>query len=181
MAPSYDAPMGSDDRTLVHRLTSLPRKILHHHEVEGLAELILHELGHESAFGLKRATYLVDNPDFDHLVGVAGFCKNECKFHQKDLWQDPHAFRKDMMQAPFRSLIKKLLKTSLHRREIDLEKSSDILELGKMMGMEKPHYLSWNLRHGNHGLFIFEKEKEIDEWQNNLLTNVASLLGLCSI
>lgn len=169
----------SKEHGLVERLTRLPHKILAHHDIEGLSELVLHELGHDSCFGLKRAMYLVDNPDFDHLVGVAGFCKSECELHKSDLWEDPQTFHKDMESARFHNDLKKLAKKSLKKQEIDLHDSHDIKDLGQSMGMEDPAFFSWNVRHGNHGLLIFEKDKEISPWHHGLLANIVSLLGLC--
>ena len=62
---------------------------------------------------------LIDNPDFDHLKGVASFTKEECPLHQEDIWQNPESFAHDMSAAPYHHDIKKVLKTSLKRKDID--------------------------------------------------------------
>ena len=74
---------------LIKNLSKLPHRILQNYHLAALSEIILHELGHKDCFDFKRAVYLVDNPDFDHLVGVAGFCNGECKHHKSDLWDCP--------------------------------------------------------------------------------------------
>ena len=72
-----------DNKQLVDLLLELPNRILHHEDLEPLAQIILHEVCHKDRLGLKRATYLVDNPDFGCMRGVAGYCKDECKYHKE--------------------------------------------------------------------------------------------------
>ncbi len=163
---------------IVHRVAKLPHKILQFHDVDGLAQMILHELSHKPIFNLKKATYLVDNPDFDHLIGVAGFCCAECHHHKEDLWQTPHSFVTDMENATFHNDVKKFLKNSLRRKDINLNDSEDIIGLAHFLGMQQPGYFSWNMKHGNHGVLIFDKgEQEFPDWKKQFLMNAAALLS----
>jgi hypothetical protein len=168
-----------DDHGLIKTIMGLPHKILCHHDIEQLHGIVLHELGHDSCFGLKKAVYLVDNPDFDHLVGRAGFCKNECKYHKSDLWEDPALFHQDMKEAEFYNAVRLLSKYSLKKKGIDLDDSEDVLLLGREMGMQSPHFYSWRMKHGNHGLLLFEKEKDFTSWRQGVFNNIIALLGLC--
>lgn len=170
------------DLNLANHLSGLLHKVLFYHEVDGLPDMILHELGHDNCFGLKKATYLVDNPDFDHLLGVAGFCKNECPYHKNDLWQNPYTFKNDMKKAQYHNDVKNFLRDSLRRRDINLNDSEDVKELGVNLGIESPNYFSWNMKHGNHGLLIFEQgNRPINTWRRNFLANIAALLSFCAI
>jgi len=166
---------------LIDHVSQLPHKILEHHHVDSLVEMILHEIGHDKGFGLKRAIYLVDNPDFDHLVGAAGFCKGECKFHKSDIWHAPHTFSHDMKDAEFHNNVKKFFKNSLKRKDVNLEDARDIQELAKVTGVNDPQFFSWNMKHGNHGILIFDQEGELSPKKRNLLNNSVALLSLCSI
>jgi hypothetical protein len=169
-----------NDKILLEQLVALPQRILKHHEVDDLAQIVLHSLSHPQGFGLKRATYLMDNPDFDHLKGVASFTDDECKHHKEDIWQAPESFKDDMIEAPYHHSIKKFLDVSLRKKDIDLHSSQDIKELGKILGMDDPLFFSWHMRHGNHGLLIFEQGKALDLWQTHLLNNFAALLSMCA-
>ena len=172
----------SDDHRLISHLSGLLGKVLQHHDVDGLPDMILHELGHDSCFGLKRATYLVDNPDFNHLLGVAGYCKEECPCHKENLWETPNTFKEDMKNAYYHNDVKKFLHDSLKRKDIDLSSVKDVEHLGKHLGIANPAYFAWNMKHGNHGLLLFEEtEKPIGEWRESLLANVAALLSFCGI
>ncbi|MFH1643916.1 MAG: hypothetical protein ABIA74_01955 [bacterium] len=169
-------------QSIIRYLSALPHKILQFHDLDGLAQMILHELAHKPAFNLKRATYLVDNPDFDHLIGVAGFEEQECHLHKVDLWQSPDLFSNDMQEANFHNDIKKFLKNSLKKNDINLNNSQEVSGLGHFLGMKEPDYFSWNMKHGNHGILLFDKgEHDLPEWKRELLMNAAALLSLCSI
>ena len=99
-------------KPMAQRLLYIPQKILCHHEIEALPQIIMHDLGHKEHLDLNRATFLIDNPDFDFLRGVAGFCKDECKFHKSDLWEDPCSFHQDMSEAVFHKNMKCFLLNS---------------------------------------------------------------------
>ena len=171
-----------DDHRLASYLSGLLRKILHHHDVDGLSQIVLHELGHENSFGLKRATYLVDNPDFDHLVGVAGFCNKECCHHKKNMWESPETFVCDMKDAEYNNSVKNFLKYSLRKKDVNLNDSQEVKDLGKDLGLETPKILSWKMRHGNHGLLLFDKgEKDHSRWKSDFLHNIVALLSFCGI
>lgn len=171
-----------EDYKLTSNLSSLLHKVLNYHDVDGLSEMVLHELGHDNCFGLKRATYLVDNPDFDHLLGVAGYCKKDCSCHKKDLWQDPYSFQSDMKSAEYHNQIQKFLNNSLKRKDINLNDSKEVRELGVQLGIQVPEFFSWNMKHGNHGLLIFEQgEQPVNDWRKKLLSNIAALLSFCGI
>ena len=151
--------LDKDYYKLVEHMSQLPHKILQHHYLEALPQIILHELGHNhTGFGFKRAVYLVDNPDFDHLVGSAGFCCEECKHHKENMWHEPHTFVEDMKEAQFHNEMRKIIRQSLKRKDIDLNNHNDVKELGRYLGFACPDSFSWNMKHGNHGILIFEKE-----------------------
>lgn len=157
---------------LVDSLSALPHKILQHYHLGYLPQIILHELGHDHCFDLKRAIYLVNNPDFNHLVGIAGFCCKECVLHKKDLWSDPQAFPADMKDATFHNEIKKFVGSSLNDPK-------ELMALGLELGLTNPQVFTWHMKHGNHGILIFEQDHDIAPWKQSLLHNAAALLSLC--
>ena len=176
-----DPTLTERDRCLVDLVTGLPRKILRYHNVDGLAQMVLHELGHDGGFGFQRATYLIDNPDFDHLRGVAGYSHQECKYHKDNIWDNPDCFRQDMEQAEFHNNVRSILNNSFKRNDINLDDADDVRELGSQLGMEEPSFFSWDMKHGNHGLFIYEKDDNICLWRHGLLKNISAMLSMCGI
>ncbi|KKP24775.1 MAG: hypothetical protein SZ59_C0001G0093 [candidate division TM6 bacterium GW2011_GWF2_28_16] len=176
------------DTQLASQLSGLLHKVLNFHEVDGLSQMVLHELGHENSFSFNRATYLIDNPDFNHLLGVAGYSCDECHFHKQDLWQDPYSFLKDMDSAQYHNKVKTFLNDGLKKTDLNLESSKEIHELGNILGLEKPEFLFWKMKHGNNGLLLFESklnnqdlEPESFNWRRAFLHNITALLSFCGI
>lgn len=165
---------------IAHSLLQLPHKILRYHDVDHLPKLVLHELARDEHFGLNNAAYLVDNPEFDCLKGVAGYSKEECGLHRENLWDDPHAFDGEMHDASFHNSIKKFVQdASVKRREIDVHNPEDLAELGARLGLKNPSFVTWNMRHGNHGILLFEEGQATCARRRDLLSHAAALLGLC--
>jgi hypothetical protein len=173
--------LSEHERGLIDVVTGLPHKILRYHSLDNLSQMVLHELGHDTGFGFDRATYLVDNPDFDHLVGVAGFDRTECPLHKKNIWEHPECFCKDMESSQFNAHVRKMANASFTRQNINLNDAHDVRALGFELGIKNPDFFSWNMKHGNHGLFIFEKTDAICLWRQGLLKNMSALLSMCSV
>lgn len=160
-------------------LLTLPHKIVRFYDTDGLAPLVLHELGHNSSLGLTKAGYLIDNPDFDCLRGVAGYAQDECKHHKQDVWQEPHTFASDMQDAQFH---KKLAQFSHHSFTRDKQNNIDeavLRDIGTMLGMNNASWVMWKMKHGNNGVLLFEGNDMHHARQRNLLHNAAALLSLC--
>jgi hypothetical protein len=161
-------------------LTEIPKKILALHGRENIAELVLHDLSHENCFDLKKAAYFVDNPDFNCLKGVAGISTKEVP---KDLWQDVWAhnekFSTYMRNAVFNKKVREFSQCSL-RAGKGLN-DQEIQLLSNNLGIENPRYFSLDLKHGNHGLFVFEKNSDEHKHLDEHISHGASLLGFCPI
>ncbi len=171
---------GNSEQELLSMLLDLPNKILNHHEVDGLAQLILHDVAHENHFGLKRASYLIDNPEFDCLRGVAGYVDSECKHHQHDMWTTPHSFAHDMREAAFHNRLLQLEQRSIKRNTKASNHLDDVRNIAMDLGMVNPWVYAKDLRHGNHGILIVEEGvKRLDEDDHELLAHISSILGLC--
>ena len=164
-------------------LWELPHKMVNYHEAESLKHMILHEFGHHDLLGQKQATFLVDNPDFNCIHGIAGFSHEDCNHHKNDMWSDPYSFSKDMQGAPFHNTIQQLNSIphesiiKKNNGKID-EKAYD--ELCERLGMKNTSFIHWKMKHGNHGILLFEDaEKEKTGQQKTLLHNLVALLSLC--
>lgn len=179
MVCSQPVTLESVDEALIERLLELPSKILTHHDVHGLEQIVLHDLSHGNNFGFSKATYLIDNPDFDCLKGVAGFCQDECCHHQEDVWTRPDSFMHDMHHATFHRDMNNFLHHGLRDKEKHVHNEDDVKELGLKLGLKNPSCLIWNMRHGNHGILVFEDGNHHLERRATWLKHFATLLSLC--
>jgi hypothetical protein len=165
---------------VAHSILQLPHHILRYHDVDELPQLVLHDLGHESNFGLNKAAYLVDNPEFNCVKGVAGFNRDECSFHRENVWEAPHEFGGDMRDAVFHNNMKNFVQDmSVRRRDLDVHNPDDLAVLGTTLGLKNPSFFTWNMRHGNHGILLFEEGREWCARHRDLLSYAAALLSLC--
>jgi hypothetical protein len=170
--------VGSDDQALLTMLLDLPNKILNYHEVNGLAQMILHDVSHDEHFSFRRASYLIDNPAFDCFRGIAGYVSDECKHHHQNLWQDPHTFAYDMREAKFHNILLQLGGKSIKNKgsnHLDVVRS-----VAYDLGMSNPWVYPQELRHGNYGILIVEEgNKRLVADDHELLSHISAILGLC--
>jgi hypothetical protein len=160
-------------------LSKLPGKILSIQGLDNVTEFVLHDLCHDQCFGLRRAAYFVDNPDFDWVKGIAGFSRDEAFGGGESLWKDPHAFSMHMQAAQFNQQVRMLNRTSSK-----LKKTSDeatTAELARELGLKDYGYCSWNMKHDNHGLVVYEKFNADDTYADDHLYNGLMLLSFCPV
>jgi len=159
-------------------LSWLPRKIVSIHGKDNVTEFVLHELMHEKCFNFDKAAYLINNPDFDCLKGVAGVCRQE-RTSMPDIWQSADQFSSHMLQAPFNQKVRSVMRKSLKK---DIEAQKDVLAmLANDLGFENHTFCSWNLKHDNQGFLVFEKsDKEALTSDDHLLSGL-SLLSFCPV
>ncbi len=166
------------NQSLLESLLGLHNRILSLHDVEDLPQLVLHDLGHDDHFGLNKAVYLVDNPDFDSLKGVAGFFRDECHFHKQNLWENPSLFSVDMTNAEFHQKTRQFRDGSIIRNAKDCVQDS-LEKLGLHLGINNPSCCTWSTRHGNQGILLFEGRNDMRESKKGLLSQIITLLSFC--
>ncbi len=167
----------SHEGQMITRLLDLPHKILSHHDTDGIEQLILYELAQEQSFGFDKASYLIDNPDFDCLKGVAGYDRSQCRLSVTNPWENPRASVLDLKNAQFNQQVLTLSQNSLCSRTPAVD-SDSIKELSGALGMRNPSFVTWKMKHGNHGILLFE-EGDKPHARRDLLQHFVALLGLC--
>ena len=163
---------------LILYLSSLPERILSIHGIENLTEFVLHDICHERSFGVDRAAFFVDNPDFNHMKGVSGFCKEESYPDWNEMWTDPRSFSLYMQSAPFNQKVRKFIGSSAKKsRKNDKELLKSVT--GELE-FENPSISMWNMKHNNHGFLVFEGDDEANKLDRHFV-NTLHLLAFCPI
>lgn len=167
------------ENRLLNHLNHLPRKMLMLHGADNVTEFVLHELCSCEGFNLERAAYFVDNPDFDCLKGVVGFSSQEAYHDSGAIWENPREFSLHMQKAPFNQKVRSLQRESMRRSG---ESDEHIVNaIASELGLDNPSYYSWDMKHDNHGILIFQPmNKEVDYNDKHLL-NGLSLLSFCPV
>lgn len=162
---------------ILRNLSQLPRLMTQVHGRDNLSQFLLHELCSESCFNLKKAAYFVDNPDFNCLRGLAGFsCDQAYPKHQK-IWHDPEGFSAHMERAPFNSKVR-----SISHKSVKHADDKHILhDLAATLDLKDGAHCSWNMRHDNFGLLVYEKADPKDKVVDEHLLDGMNLLSYCPI
>ena len=161
---------------MLNNLSNLPRKMLLLHDLDAIAELVLHELCSERCFNLNKAVYFVDNPDFDCMKGVAGFSRDESYKGGEHMWEDPHAFTEYVKSAPFNQKVRNMHHPSMKRNKTD---DTIIRSLAEECAITHPECHMWDMKHNNRGVFIYEKPEACDV--GDYIHNGVCLLSFCPI
>jgi len=161
-------------------LIGLPKKILSLHGRDNITEFVLHDLCQEDCFNLRRAAYFVNNPDFNCLKGVAGISLPDVpQGLWEDIWRQGEMFSTYMRNSPFNRAVRGVSQCSMQKTE--LQEGDLVKEVARKLGIERPSFHSVDMKHDNHGLFIFEKSNQDDGSIDRHLQNGASMLGFCPV
>ena len=163
---------------ILNHLSSLPKKVLSLHGRQHISDFVLHDLCNPQCFDIKKAAYLVDNPDFDCLKGVAGFSDEEA-YGSNTMWENPDLFVAHIEKSPFNNKVRSILKTSMSRSHKSEQETTQMI--GEYLGILKPVYCSWPMRYDNHGILIYESEPNSCNVSSDILLNGACLLGFCPV
>ena len=152
--------MERDEILLKHQqmlgsLSCLPKKLMSVHMLDNATEFVLHELCNQGCFNLHKAAYFIDNPDFNILKGVAGFSQAEAYTEWDQVWNNPEAFTTFMQRSDFNQKIRKFCVASAHRNQKPYGEL--VLEMAHDLGVVEPAFVSWDIKHDNKGLLLYEK------------------------
>lgn len=167
-----------NNRELLEYLAHLPRKMVRLQGIEQVPEFILHELCHEHCFNLSKAAFLVDNPDFNVVRGIAGFDHNQAFADVDHMWENPQGFIDHMSKASFNQQIKQYSHSSVVREGVSPE---TINAIARELGFQNPVYRSWVMKHDNHGFLIYEYAGTSLEGVEEHLDNSLYLLNFCPL
>lgn len=160
-------------------LSCLPKNIITHQGRENISEFVLHGLCSQGCFNLKKAAYFVDNPDFDCIKGITGFCQSEVNLDWSEIWDDPESFSLIAKSSPFNQKVRSFAGASTKKNNDPVEKF--ISTIAKDIGFANPNYCTWATKHFNHGILIFEKSETTNDLYEEHFFNSLHLLGFCPI
>lgn len=162
---------------VLKNIALLPRKMLSIHGSGNMSEFVLHELCHQDCFNFAKAAYFIDNPDFNCLKGVAGLSQAE-SYPAPNIWQAPEQFSDHMLKSGFNQQVRSLMRHSYKKNN---QSEQDVAhEIAQGLGLQNPGFCMLDLKHDNHGIFIFEKGID-DHFGDEEILNGLSLFSFCPI
>ncbi len=161
---------------ILDRVNKLPRKMLQVQNYDNITEFVLHELCNKDCFAIDKAAYFIDNPDFDLLKGIAGYSYPEA--YAEDVWKQPSKFTAHMQGAPFNQKVRNFNHSSMRKNN---ESDDAIVTLiSNQLEINDPRYYSWDMKHDNHGLFVYEKKCNGEDCVDYVKESLC-LLGFCPV
>lgn len=166
----------SNERTLLHRLGGFSVNIASNHHLENLSEFVLHDLCSGDLFNIPTAAYLVNNPDFSCMKGVAGY-KHAESFKKGNNWDLQKDFTAHMKQSDFNQKVRLVYDKAV---KIDGSEKQKLHQLADQFEIENPAFHVWNMKYDNQGLLIFEKPEDMHEAHDNIV-HFVPMLSFCSV
>lgn len=160
-------------------LSCLPQRILSVHGLHNVTEFVLHDLCIEPCFNLEKAAYLVDNPDFNCLKGIAGFAQKERFDDYENIWDKQDQFASHMQSAPFNQKVRGVGKPSI--RAVGTPDQEALQALAADLDITNPSYFTWDMKHGNRGILLFQRAEGDTEPIEDPLLRGLYLLGFCPV
>lgn len=172
--------MPDRERDILSYLIHLPSKMVQVHGHPHSADLVLYELCQKNCFNLPRAAYLVDNPDFDCVQGIAGYAEHELGNHTYDVWSDPDKFGSMVKDSAFRNQVRCICKKSSIHKEESLKQV--LQEVTQDLGLHDVGFLIWPMKHDNHGILVYETHDHAEEKAlRDHMHHGAHLLSFCPV
>ena len=171
--------VGTPDHRALCYMVHIPRKMLQLHGDDHLAQYVLHDLAGEQCLNFNKAAYFVDNPDFDCMKGVAGYSRTEACLLPANFWQSQEPFTEALQQSEFNKAVRTLLRASHKKGTYADEKL--VKEVAHELGLNKPEYCIWNMKHDNHGVLMYEQADAQDAPSKECVLSGVCLLGFTPI
>ncbi len=165
-------------KKLLTKLSDFSKNMTQNHHLENLSEFVLHDMCAIDQFQVPKAAYLVNNPDFTCLKGVAGYHIPE-SFQKGDVWAHQKAFTSHMKNSNFNQKVRLVQDKSLILSDSD-RTNSKVFEFADRLGIDNPTYHAWNLKHDNQGILIFEKPQDFDLGEEHFL-QFLYMLSFCPV
>lgn len=162
------------EKSLLYHVGSLPKLMVHNHMRDNLAAYVLHELCSKNGFGLGKAAYFVNNPDFRCLKGVGGYHNSQA--YEGTPWENEAEFVKHLEQAVFHNKVREFQRKHLENNSGKLS----LDQLQEEFEFDNTGAHIWNLKHDNQGIFLFEK-KDHDALVDDHLLDFVQYLGFCPV
>jgi hypothetical protein len=110
---------------------------------------------------------------------ISGYCRSELYGSSCDIWQNPQDFSSHMQKALFNNKVRSFVKPSMIKSG---NRDQEIVEaLAHELDLQKYGFQSWNMKHDNHGLFIYEINGEINNLPKEFILDGLGILSFCPI
>jgi len=165
----------SQKQLMLNVAATIPYKILswyQHEYVDNMTKFVVYEICSKNCFGLKKAAFFVNNPDFKWCRGIVGYEARE----------DSLALTTEA------DIIAFFENSSFHATTISVERPTYekndrvmIQKIADHLHMTSHHFCTLPLKYGNDGLFMYEFFNASDKINIDIIQNIIALIGFCPL
>lgn len=167
------------EHNVLHHLSKMPALMLSMHERENVSAMLLHQLCSKDCFDLAKAAFLVNNPDFHCLRGIAGFCSDEAYPSQKSIWAEPDKFTHHLSRASFNDKVRAIYNHDVKHSESTIVEG--LHNIAENLHFTNANFASWQMPHDNCGIVMYEKSNPADDLIDKYLLDGLHLLSFCPL
>ncbi len=164
---------------IVRCFTHLPKQILTLHEMDNVTEYVLHSLCEEGCLNFSKAAYFIDNPDFNFLKGIAGFDKADEIYTCESVIAEDGSIVPQQNNCTYNEKVREISIYSPKRSGEPLDKV--VQKLVDALDMSNPSCHSWNIKHDNFGVLVYECNEGTDQKLHEEFLHGLSILGFCPV
>ena len=169
----------TNHEAILRFFTHLPKQILKLHEIENVTEYVLHSLCEEGCLNFTKAAYFIDNPDFNFMKGIAGFDKADEIYTCESAIAEDGSIITERSNCDYSQKVREITISSPKRNGESPEKA--IERLVETLEMSNPLCHSWNIKHDNYGILIYECADETEKKFHEEFLHGLSILGFCPV
>lgn len=144
----------ASEKAMLQHLGNLRKMIVCHHQLDNLADFVMHALCSGPCLHIDKAAYFVNNPDFKILKGLVGYNQKDAHALLQDRWQEQEKFNNGMKNSLFHQKVR-----ATEQEHFEKGTKSELYAVAKLadkLEIANPQYYIWDTKHENHGLIIYQ-------------------------
>jgi len=167
------------EHNVLHSLSKIPALMLSMNERENVSAMLLHHLCSKECFNLEKAAFLVNNPDFHCLRGIAGFSKDEAYPYKSSIWTEPDEFTNHLSRASFNDKVRSVYNHGVKPSDSTIVEG--LHDIAKSLHFNTVNVASWKMPHDNMGIVMYEHADPADQLIDKHLVDGLHLLSFCPL
>lgn len=163
----------SQKQLMLNVAATIPYKILSWYQqecIDNMTKFVVYEICSKNCFGLKKAAFFVNNPDFKWFRGIVGYQAREDSLALTTEADIINFFDHSLFHA-----------TTCAIEDSVCEKNNTVMiqKIADRLHMTSHHFCTLPLKHGNDGLFMYEFFNASDKINIDIIQNIIALIGFC--
>ncbi|MGZ6251244.1 MAG: hypothetical protein ACXWL2_04390 [Candidatus Chromulinivorax sp.] len=169
----------ASEKAVLQHFANLRKMMIKHHEIDNLAEFVMHALCAGPCLHIDKAVYFVNNPDFKILRGVTGYHQKEQNHLLQNSWDNQEDFVQSMHNSKFNQKVKGAQHDHFYKG--DISEKRVVQKLVDDFEFEQPVHHVFDVKYANHGLLIYQLSDNGHKHNQDYFIDSLYYLGFCPV